>query len=308
MNSAKRLLTISVTLLILVFAFQNCADHQGMDLGDDASSTQAPLATEGEEEVAPSIEKACLLNPYFSDLSSAEMYMASGRFIEAYASQSVPAGTTCVSEKRYCQNGNLSGSHPYSRCVVSPTTSLSCNFNGSTLTHGQTVVAYENSLVNVGSICQSQTRVCQNGVLSGQFQFSSCAVKNATSCSFNGTVVANGASVTAYLSKKDSSGLPVCLSEQRVCNNGFLTGSYSASTCQINYASCQFSGMTVVHGESVLAYQSGIVPAGSTCQREYRTCQFGLLSGSYLFSTCSVSSGGGGGGGGKFPGGPINDN
>ena len=50
------------------------------------------------------------------------------------------------------------------------------------------------------------------------------------SCTFNGQTIASGASVTAYQSSSVSFGSQ-CMSEQRVCANGTLSGSYAYAQC-----------------------------------------------------------------------------
>lgn len=53
--------------------------------------------------------------------------------------------------------------------------------------------------------------------------------------------------------------------------------------------SCLYNGQTIVHGSSVSAFQSPTVVSPSTCVQEVRTCNNGVLSGSYLNQSCSVS-------------------
>jgi peptidoglycan hydrolase-like protein with peptidoglycan-binding domain len=55
------------------------------------------------------------------------------------------------------------------------------------------------------------------------------------SCSFNGQTVTHGASVTAYQTSTVSYG-SACVSEQRTCNNGTLSGSYTNSSCTVSPA------------------------------------------------------------------------
>jgi peptidoglycan hydrolase-like protein with peptidoglycan-binding domain len=52
------------------------------------------------------------------------------------------------------------------------------------------------------------------------------------SCSWNGRTVASSSSVTAYQSPSVSFG-QTCTSQQRVCKNGTLTGSYVNATCVV---------------------------------------------------------------------------
>ena len=58
---------------------------------------------------------------------------------------------------------------------------------------------------------------------------------NATVCSFNGQTVTNGSSITAYQSASVLSG-QVCQLQQRTCNNGTLSGTYTYPTCSVSVA------------------------------------------------------------------------
>jgi hypothetical protein len=48
-------------------------------------------------------------------------------------------------------------------------------------------------------------------------------------------------------------------------------------------------GTSLPHGQSVPAYQSPSVPYGGTCIGQTRSCSRGLLSGSYVYPSCSVT-------------------
>ena len=54
--------------------------------------------------------------------------------------------------------------------------------------------------------------------------------------------------------------------------------------------SCTFGGKTVENFSSVTAYQSDTVAFGEQCVSETRSCNNGSLSGTYSYSSCSVSS------------------
>ena len=54
-----------------------------------------------------------------------------------------------------------------------------------------------------------------------------------------------------------------------------------------NQKSCSFNGQTVAHGSTVTAFQSAT--STSSCVSQVRTCQNGTLSGSYGFSSCTVT-------------------
>lgn len=110
------------------------------------------------------------------------------------------------------------------------------------------------------------------------------------SCTFNGSSVAHGASVTAYQSSSVPYGSS-CVSETRTCNNGTLSGSFTNPSCSVGAAaSCNINGATVAHGASVTAYQSSSVPYGSSCVSETRTCNNGTPTGSYAYPSCSVAA------------------
>ena len=62
--------------------------------------------------------------------------------------------------------------HPLSACV----------FNGQTISHRNSVTAYQNNSVPFGSICSQENRTCSNGTLSGTYTNSSCSVATPASC------------------------------------------------------------------------------------------------------------------------------
>ena len=72
---------------------------------------------------------------------------------------------------------------------------------------------------------------------------SSQSSSSSSSCSFAGSSVANGASVTAYLSSSAPYGSS-CQAQTRTCSNGVLSGSYSASSCSVQSQQTQPSVST----------------------------------------------------------------
>lgn len=211
-----------------------------------------------------------------------------GSNVTAYPTSSVAFGQTCQPQIRTCNNGTLSGSAQFEGCT--PGAAASCLFNGSTVPHGGSVTAYQTSSVSYGQTCAAQTRSCNNGALSGTYQYSTCSVSSVASCLFNGQTIAHGQSVTAYASASVSFGQS-CSSQTRTCNNGSLLGSYQFSSCTAgSAASCSFNGQTIAHGQSVTAYVSPSVPYGQSCSSQTRTCNNGSLLGSNQYSSCSVGS------------------
>lgn len=114
------------------------------------------------------------------------------------------------------------------------------------------------------------------------------------SCTFNGSTVAHGQSVTAYQSSSVPNGYS-CVSQTRTCNNGTLSGSYTYPSCTVIAppANCTLDGVVVPHGTSRTFYSSLIAPTGSVCSAvsQSRTCTNGTLSGNstYQYASCSCA-------------------
>lgn len=211
-----------------------------------------------------------------------------GDSVLAYQNSSSQYGNTCTQESRTCNDGTLSGSFAFGSCTLDQP--ASCLFDGRTLAHGESVVAFQSSSANFGSTCAQESRTCNNGSLSGSYNFGSCATGQPASCSFDNKTVAHGESVIAYASSSVSFGQS-CTSEARSCANGTLSGSLTNASCTVDAASdCTLNGKTVVHGASVTTYAKNLVPAGSQCQAENRTCSNGVLSGSSVYESCVVDS------------------
>lgn len=78
-----------------------------------------------------------------------------------------------------CQASGYGGSdgwHSYT-LTVNPPASCTAPW-GSTVTHGSSVTAYQASTVPYGSTCNSQTRTCTDGTLSGSYAYDSCTVND----------------------------------------------------------------------------------------------------------------------------------
>lgn len=213
-----------------------------------------------------------------------------GESVTAYTSSSVGFGSMCaaVAETRTCAYGVLSGSAPYASCEVNA--ARSCLFDGKTVENGDSITAYESSSSSFGSECKKETRTCNDGTLTGAFQYASCAVDQAKSCLFDGKTIVHGQSIQAFDQSSVGYGQS-CKSESRVCNNGVLSGDYSFASCAIGLAaSCAFDNKTVAHGESVIAFANNEVPFGASCTSESRTCDNGVLSGTYSQQSCAVQN------------------
>lgn len=94
--------------------------------------------------------------------------------VKAYQTSSVSYGSTCAEQNRVCSNGTLSGSYTFASCT--PGAPKSCLLAGQTIAHGQTVVAYQSTSAPFGQTCSSESRTCQDGVLSGSYSSNTCTV------------------------------------------------------------------------------------------------------------------------------------
>jgi hypothetical protein len=108
----------------------------------------------------------------------------------------------------------------------------SCQFSGQDMLDGDSVTAYVTSSVPFGQSCAQEERVCNDGVLSGTFEYLTCGVGVAASCLIDGKTVAHGSSIATYTSRT----VPyfnTCSPTTRLCNNGVLSGNTSSvfTTC-----------------------------------------------------------------------------
>ena len=171
-----------------------------------------------------------------------------------------------------------------------PTTStqINCNFAGGTVPDGGSVIAYQSSNVAAGQLCSSQTRFCNNGLLSGSYAYMTCQVQEASDCKLNGNSIANGNSVTTYQSLTVPFGQS-CQSELRLCINGALSGTYLFQSCsEAEPTSCAFNGADVPHGGVVNAFLEDSVSSEGSCNSQVRSCFNGVLSGTYAHESCTV--------------------
>src|SRR5262249_49459342 len=92
----------------------------------------------------------------------------------AFVSKYVEPGQECRAQLRQCKDGTLTATFPSATSRATPTTTISCSFNGSIIRHGQGVVAWRSEIATASSPCASEARVCLNGNLSGTYTKSYC--------------------------------------------------------------------------------------------------------------------------------------
>lgn len=230
----------------------------------------------------PDSPAACLFNG---------QTVASGSTVPAYLMGSATEGNPCNMQTRTCSNGLLSGSYTYASC--SPFVAASCQFGGVTLPSGSSTPAFQNSTVPFGQTCVSETRVCDNGQLSGSYSYTSCNPAQPQACLFNGQTIASGASTPAFQASTVPYGSS-CVSQSRTCTNGTLSGSYTFANCNpASPAACTFNGQTIASGQTVQAFTSATVPFGSVCASvaQSHLCTNGTFSPTTpMIASCTVNA------------------
>jgi hypothetical protein len=181
---------------------------------------------------------------------------------------------------------------------VISTNSATCTGNscplpwGGSLAHGGSIGAFQTSSVPCGNTCNSETRSCSFGSLSGSFTNQSCSAVTCLNCTAPwGATVPHTSSVTAFAASSVPCGSS-CSSQTRTCTNGSLSGTFTAQSCSaVPCAACNLPwGGTVGHGGAVTAYAAWSVGCGGSCAAQTRWCNNGSLSGSYGAASCSVAA------------------
>lgn len=160
---------------------------------------------------------------------------------------------------------------------------------GGTLDFGNTVTAYAAPQTACGEYCVSETRICENGVLSGSYTNQNCVEGPCAPCTLPwGENIADSDSVIAYADAQVSCGTE-CVSETRICKNGSLSGSFTNKDCSV--APCTFCilpwGGVLENSQSIEAFQEPSVACNTPCKKELRTCTNGVLSGTYTNPACA---------------------
>jgi len=114
-------------------------------------------------------------------------------------------------------------------------TKLACTFHDKSIPNGQSVIAYSAESLVYDAKCSSvaETRTCNDGELSGSFEFNSCVEEPPATCTFDNKTVEHDGFVTAYsLSLVEWNESCGDRKETRVCDNGTLSNiEYVYPTC-----------------------------------------------------------------------------
>ncbi len=109
----------------------------------------------------------------------------------------------------------------------------SCDIGyGVILNHQESFIFY-NDEHPLGGICQSESRICDNGVLLGNQEY--VYINCSNGCSFSDVELRDGENYTFYAFEQLPYANSCELNSQlRVCNNGTLNGSYAHSMCAVD--------------------------------------------------------------------------
>ncbi len=286
-------------IVSLALYFQNCADGS-----TGAWNTAAAPQTNAQGSSTP---LSCTLDGVTMSGSASG---TTSNFITAYPSRTSPAGVPCIvtGQTRYCTNGVLSGSFPYSTC--SDTGALSCSFNGASISSNTSVDAFNTNSVPYGTSCGGGgvpssyylKRTCSNGILSGDssFSFASCTTSAPGNCVFNGQTVLNGASVDTWSTSTvpygvncGNAGTAAPYYMSRTCSNTLMSGnpSFSFASCTPGAAlSCTIAGQAIASGTNVQALRPPVAATlydGTCGSPQTRQCINGAWTGDANYSLLS---------------------
>lgn len=111
-----------------------------------------------------------------------------------------------------------------------------CSVDGKGLEDGEAVGPSLNVSTPFGEDCAAEYRTCDDVQSSGGSSHSSCADDAPKACLFNGKRLANGQETEAFFHAEAPSLSGSCPGEQRMCNDGTLTGSAQYMSCAAPYA------------------------------------------------------------------------
>lgn len=107
-----------------------------------------------------------------------------------------------------------------------------------------------------------------------------------------GGVLADGDSISAYMTGTVAYGATCPAAITRSCSDGVLSNAGDFGSCVVaSPSNCSTPwGTAIAHGDSVEAYASSVASYGTPCNKETRTCNNGVLSGTAAYAACAVAS------------------
>jgi Tfp pilus assembly protein PilV len=131
--------------------------------------------------------------------------------------------------------------------------SQDCLWNGSVVSNGQSITAYQTSSVTSSNTCVSETRTCTDGALSGTYAFASCVVEGTSTCSasISGSIVRSNGGIRA----SDSSVIVSSSPPGGNCTKSEASNNIATYNCSIGTVADQtqvtISGQNVTGGQVV---------------------------------------------------------
>lgn len=224
-----------------------------------------------------------------------------GESVDAYMWLDCESKAACLSEKRVCNNGVLSGSYTQQKdCRDHCAAPLTCALPwGGTIGEGDSVTAYQASTYNCGDaepaselrMCLQQNPETPDLILTGSYQYPStvsvpnpCPAVLTCDLPWGGTIAENE-SVTAYQAStyncgdaEPASELRMCLQQNPETPDVILTGSYQypstvsvPNPCPVGTGCTTPWGSSVADGVTVTAYKD--VPCSVLCGAESDCCE-----------------------------------
>lgn len=126
---------------------------------------------------------------------------------------------------------------------------FNCKIENTVVNHGTTALGYQTATVPYGQTCKSESRTCNDGVLSGTFTNEKCSVTPAADCKLGTATIKHGASVSAFETTSVLFG-QTCKSESRTCTNGVLSGTFKNEKCAVTNNFIVENGKVLLSGES----------------------------------------------------------
>lgn len=216
-----------------------------------------------------------------------------------YMRTSVPFGQSCetFAQLRTCANGVLSGDpNFYNASCSSPSSPANCEVRGEIVAHGASKKFYSKSSVLVGQSCEpfAQTRVCNNGAMSGgsEYEYASCSVSTARSCTYGGVTIPHDTDRTFYTVGSvayNQSCTELGRSQVGHCNDGTfaIPAQYKFATCAVTpEKTCALDGIVYPGGTSRAFYSTAIAPTGHACTEydQVRKCTNGVWNGTATYN------------------------
>lgn len=202
-------------------------------------------------------------------------------------------GTKSVSPTGEGGSATSSASSPVTMPTItvlpgSGTDLATCFFENQSIAHGTGVTAYQANIVPHGSKCVSQTRACNNGVLSGSYTHGRCSVAPMTYMWQTGEwSLCTGNIQTRKVVCKDTAGVEY---SDALCTTPKPSSQQSCGST--GTASCMYHPLSqpVPHGNTRYFYSVGSSNSCTT-NRVTKTCQDGVWIGddNYTFAQCFVS-------------------